>query len=104
MGDMKENELKVFTEAVTHYFAQRTADRAGDRASQLAEVALPRLDFPGSGQNAGQLAHLSGWQVGRPHPADYFRMCRAPAEPAAFHSASAAGPNNTHNRENGPTA
>lgn len=47
MGDMKENELKVFTEAVTHYFTHLTRDRAVIRAAYLADVDVPHFDYTG---------------------------------------------------------
>lgn len=47
MTDMTETELKVFTNAVTHYFSQVTQERAMVRAAYLADTEIPHFDYTG---------------------------------------------------------
>lgn len=47
MSDMKEAELKVFTDAVTNYFSQVTRERAVVRAAYLADTTVPHFDYTG---------------------------------------------------------
>lgn len=44
---MKESELKVFIDAVTHYFSQQTSTPAEIRAAYLAADSMPRYDYTG---------------------------------------------------------
>lgn len=47
MSDMNAAELKVFVDAVTHYFAQVTRTPATVRAAYLSESTLPHYDYTG---------------------------------------------------------
>lgn len=47
MPDMTDADLKVFIDAVTHYFAQLTREPANIRAAYLANGAIPHFDFTG---------------------------------------------------------
>jgi chemotaxis protein CheX len=47
MTNLNEDELKVFIEAVRHYFAHQTNKPADIRASYLADVEMPRYDYTG---------------------------------------------------------
>lgn len=45
--DMSETELKVFVDAVRHYFAHTTREPASIRASYLAETGIPYCEYTG---------------------------------------------------------
>ena len=47
MADMTDNELKIFINAVTHYFAQLTREPATVRAAYLANGEIPHFDYTG---------------------------------------------------------
>lgn len=47
MANLSESELKVFVDAVTHFFSQLTKEPAKIRASYLAETHTPRFDYTG---------------------------------------------------------
>lgn len=47
MADMNESELKVFIEAVTHFFAHLTTVPATVRAAYLANATIPHFDYTG---------------------------------------------------------
>lgn len=47
MATLSETELKVFIDAVTHYFSHLTRQPAEIRAAYLAETDLPRFDYTG---------------------------------------------------------
>ncbi|MBI3774979.1 MAG: chemotaxis protein CheX [Gammaproteobacteria bacterium] len=48
MADMTDSEIKVFIDAVTHYFAQLTREPATIRAAYLANGGLiPHFDYTG---------------------------------------------------------
>lgn len=47
MTDMSESDLKVFVDAVTHYFAHLTRERAAIRASYLADGHMPYSEYTG---------------------------------------------------------
>lgn len=57
MAVLSATELKVFIDAVTHYFSQLTSEKAVIRSSYLADAALPYFDYTGlitlSGQYRG---------------------------------------------------
>lgn len=54
MAHLGAIELKVFIDAVTHYFAHLTSEPAEIRASYLAETALPSFDYTGLITISGQ--------------------------------------------------
>ncbi len=47
MAHISETELKVFIDAVSHYFAQLTREPAVIRSSYLADMELPHFDYTG---------------------------------------------------------
>lgn len=47
MANLSASELKVFIEAVTHYFSHLTHEQAEIRASYLADAATPHFDYTG---------------------------------------------------------
>jgi chemotaxis protein CheX len=47
VATLSETELKVFIDAVTHYFSHLTRQPAEIRAAYLAETDLPRFDYTG---------------------------------------------------------
>ncbi len=47
MSDIKENELKVFIDAVTHFYSHLTHEQAAIRSSYLADTGMPRFDYTG---------------------------------------------------------
>lgn len=47
MANLNEDELKVFIEAVRHYFLHQTSKPADIRASYLADTGMPRYDYTG---------------------------------------------------------
>jgi chemotaxis protein CheX len=47
MADMSEKELKVFVDAVTHYFTSQTRSPAEVTTAYLAEHDLPAYDYTG---------------------------------------------------------
>ncbi len=47
MAHLSETELKVFIDAVTHYFSQLTRETAVIRTSYLAETEMPHYDYTG---------------------------------------------------------
>lgn len=47
MANLSETELKVFIDAVTHYFLQLTSEPAVIRSSYLAETEMPHFDYTG---------------------------------------------------------
>jgi len=59
MAVLSATDLKVFIDAVTHYFAQLTSERAVIRSSYLADAELPYFDYTGlitlSGQYRGHI-------------------------------------------------
>lgn len=56
MARLSELELKVFIDAVTHYFSQVTSETAEIRSSYLAEIELPRFDYTGLINLSGQFS------------------------------------------------
>ena len=47
MSDLTENELKVFIDAVLHYFAQMSTYKPEIRTSYLAQEGAPSYDYTG---------------------------------------------------------
>jgi chemotaxis protein CheX len=47
VADLTEQELKVFTDAVSHYFAHLTDEPAEIRAAYLVGAQMPRYDYTG---------------------------------------------------------
>lgn len=47
MANLNESELKVFIDAVTHYFQHLTSEPAEIRAAYLAKEEMPRFDYTG---------------------------------------------------------
>lgn len=47
MSDMSDNDLKVFVEAVTHYFVHLTHEPAAIRAAFLADGVVPYCEYTG---------------------------------------------------------
>lgn len=47
MANLSETELKVFIDAVTHYFSQLTRESAVIRSSYLAQAEMPHYDYTG---------------------------------------------------------
>ncbi|MBI1891961.1 MAG: chemotaxis protein CheX [Burkholderiales bacterium] len=47
MTNLNETELKIFIDAVTHYFSHLTKEPATIRSSYLAESAMPYFDYTG---------------------------------------------------------
>jgi chemotaxis protein CheX len=47
MTNLSATELKVFIDAVTHYFSQLTCETAVIRSSYLAETEMPHFDYTG---------------------------------------------------------
>ncbi|MES3024591.1 MAG: chemotaxis protein CheX [Pseudomonadota bacterium] len=47
MSHLSETELKVFIDAVSHYFAQLTREPAVIRSSYLPQAELPHFDYTG---------------------------------------------------------
>ncbi|WP_164931912.1 chemotaxis protein CheX [Janthinobacterium sp. 17J80-10] len=54
MATLRETELKIFIDAVTHYFLHLTSEPAEIRAAYLAETDLPRFDYTGLITLSGQ--------------------------------------------------
>ncbi len=54
MAQLSAIELKVFIDAVSHYFGQLTRDKAVIRSSYLAETELPYFDYTGLITLSGQ--------------------------------------------------
>lgn len=54
MANLSATELKVFIDAVTHYFAQLTNEPAVIRSSYLAETEMPYFDYTGLITLSGQ--------------------------------------------------
>lgn len=52
--ELREQELKVFVDAVTHYFAHSTRDAATIRSAWLANTAMPRFPYTGLITFSGQ--------------------------------------------------
>jgi len=51
---LSATELKVFIDAVSHYFGQLTRDKAVIRSSYLADTELPHFDYTGLITLSGQ--------------------------------------------------
>jgi chemotaxis protein CheX len=47
MSTLSESELKVFIDAVTHYFSHLTSEPAEIRAAYLADTQMPRFTYTG---------------------------------------------------------
>jgi chemotaxis protein CheX len=47
MSTLSESELKVFIDAVTHYFSHLTSEPAEIRAAYLADTKTPRFTYTG---------------------------------------------------------
>lgn len=47
MANLSETELKIFIDAVTHYFSQLTSEPAVVRSAYLAETEMPHFDYTG---------------------------------------------------------
>ena len=47
MTNLSESDLKVFIDAVTHYFSHLTGEPAEIRSSYLTDAAMPRFDYTG---------------------------------------------------------
>lgn len=54
MVELGEAELKVFVDAVTHYFSLTTREPATIRAAYLADVTIPRFQYTGLITFSGQ--------------------------------------------------
>lgn len=54
MANLSENELKVFIDSVTHYFAHLTSKPAAIRSSYLAGAVMPSFDYTGLITLSGQ--------------------------------------------------
>ena len=62
MANLRETELKIFVDAVTHYFLHLTREPAEIRAAYLGETDLPRFDYTGLITLAGQFrAGAAAW-------------------------------------------
>lgn len=59
MHSLSQQELKIFIDAVTHYFSHLTSDGAQIRAAYLAQEDMPQYDYTGlislSGQFRGSI-------------------------------------------------
>jgi chemotaxis protein CheX len=47
LTNLSESDLKVFIDAVTHYFSHLTSEPAEIRSSYLSNAATPRFDYTG---------------------------------------------------------
>ncbi len=56
MAKLSELELKVFIDAVTHYFSHLTQEPAEIRSSYLADLELPQFDYTGMITLTGQFS------------------------------------------------
>lgn len=54
MANLGETELKVFIDAVTHYFLHLTSEPAEIRAAYLAQADMPHFDYTGLITLSGQ--------------------------------------------------
>lgn len=54
MSELREAELRVFVEAVTHYFSQSTREAATIRSAWLSDAVLPGYPYTGLITCAGQ--------------------------------------------------
>jgi chemotaxis protein CheX len=54
MTTLAEADLKIFIDAVTHYFSHLTSETAEIRAAYLAESSAPRFEYTGLITLAGQ--------------------------------------------------
>src|SRR5438128_12569645 len=55
MSNLNKSDLKIFIDAVTHYFAHLTREPAAIRSSFLAEVCMRRYDDTGLITLSGRL-------------------------------------------------
>lgn len=78
MSDMKEAELKVFTEAVTHYFSHVTSERAVVRAAYLADTTIPHLDYTGLITLSGRFRGCVYFSAPKPMVLDLLRAMQEP--------------------------
>lgn len=76
---MTENDLKVFVEAVTHYFTHLTREPATIRAAYLAENGLPpELQYTGRITVTGKLRGSVHFSAKRPMLYDLLREACEP--------------------------
>lgn len=76
---MTENDLKVFVDAVTHYFSHLTREPATIRAAYLAEAgAPPELQYTGRITVSGRLRGSVHFSARRPMLYDLLREAREP--------------------------
>lgn len=75
---MTESDLKVFVDAVTHYFAQSTREPAAIRAAYLADAALPRLHYTGLITVSGRYRGCVHFSAPRPLLHDLLREISEP--------------------------
>lgn len=76
---MTENDLKVFVDAVTHYFSHLTREPATVRAAYLAEVGIPPvLQYTGRIDVSGRLRGSVHFSARRPMLFDLLREAQEP--------------------------
>ncbi len=66
MARLSEVELKVFIDAVTHYFSHLTHAPAEIRSSYLADIEMPRFDYTGLITLTGQFRGCVYFSAPRP--------------------------------------
>lgn len=77
--NMTESDLKVFVDAVTHYFSHLTREPATIRAAYLAENGLPpELQYTGRITVSGRLRGSVHFSAKRPMLFDLLREAREP--------------------------
>lgn len=76
---MNESDLKVFVDAVVHYFSQLTREPATVRAAYLAESgALPVLQYTGRIDVSGRMRGSVRFSARRPMLYDLLREAQEP--------------------------
>lgn len=75
---MTESDLKVFVDAVTHYFMHLTHEPVAIRAAYLADVELPRLHYTGLITLSGRFRGCVHFSAARPMLYELLRETREP--------------------------
>ncbi|GAC1623759.1 MAG: hypothetical protein NVS9B10_09060 [Nevskia sp.] len=78
MSDINETDLKVFADAVTHYFSHLTREPAVVHAAYLAEASIPHFDYTGLITLSGRFRGCVYFSASRPMVLDLLRALQEP--------------------------